>query len=103
MEISIFQWLHMTMLIADLVGIHILQIISRMIDPKQLGLNRDDGFIVIHNSNCPISSFIHEKHLNFSNNTFNFNHNHNESPIYINVSPTILTKLLDIFQPLSIL
>lgn len=39
--------------ITDLVGIYISDTLSRIIDPKQMGLYRDDGLIYIPNSNGP--------------------------------------------------
>lgn len=42
--------------LADLVGMYIPYILSRIIDLKQMGLYRDDGFIFISNSNGPLSS-----------------------------------------------
>ena len=47
--------------IADLVGLYILNILTRIISPEQLGLYHDDGLIYISNSNGPISSNIQKK------------------------------------------
>ena len=44
--------------IADLVGLYILNILTRIISPEQLGLYYDDGLIYIPNSNGPICSNI---------------------------------------------
>ena len=47
--------------IADLVGLYILNILTRIISPELLGLYRDDGLIYIPNSNGPISSSIQKR------------------------------------------
>ena len=47
--------------IADLVGLFILNILTKIITPEQLGLYHDDGLIYIPNSNGPISSSIQKK------------------------------------------
>ena len=44
--------------IADLVGLYILNILTRIISHEQLGLYYDDGLIYIPNSNGPICSNI---------------------------------------------
>ena len=45
-------------LIADLVGLYILDILSWIVSPEQMGLYHDDGIIYIPNSNGPNSSRI---------------------------------------------
>ena len=54
--------MHMTAQITDLVGIYIyiyiLDTLSRIIDPKQIGLYGDDGLIFIPESNGPKTSRI---------------------------------------------
>lgn len=47
--------------IADLVGIYILDTLSKITDPKQVRLYRDDGLIFIPDSNGPLSSRIQKK------------------------------------------
>ena len=47
--------------ITELVGLYILNILTRIISPEQLGLYCDDGLIYIPNSNGPISSSIQKK------------------------------------------
>ena len=47
--------------IADLIGIYILDTLGRIIDPKQVGLCRDDGLIFIPDSNGPKILKIHKK------------------------------------------
>ena len=47
--------------IADLIGLYILNILTRIISPEQLGLYYADGLIYIPNSNGPISSNIQKK------------------------------------------
>ena len=47
--------------IADLAGLYILNILTRIISPEQLGLYHDDSLIYIPNSNGPISSSIQKK------------------------------------------
>ena len=42
--------------IADLVGLYILNMLTRIISPQQLGLYHDDGLLYIPNSNGPLSS-----------------------------------------------
>ena len=47
--------------IADLVGLYILDILSRIVSPEQMGLYYFDGLIYISNSNGPNSSRIQKK------------------------------------------
>ena len=47
--------------IADLVGLYILDILTRIISPQQVGLYRDDGLLYIPNSNGPLSSSIQKR------------------------------------------
>ena len=47
--------------IADLVGLYILDILTRIISPQQVGIYRDDGLLYIPNSNGPLSSSIQKK------------------------------------------
>ena len=47
--------------IADLVGLYILNVFTRIISPEQLGLYHDDGLIYFPKSNGPISSSIQKK------------------------------------------
>ena len=44
--------------IADLVGLYILNMLARIINPQQVGLYRDDGLLYIPNSDGPLSSSI---------------------------------------------
>ena len=50
---------------ADLVGLYILNILTRIISPEQLELYHDNGLIYIPNSNGPISSNIQKKISSF--------------------------------------
>ena len=45
----------------DLVGLYVLNILTRIFSPEQLGLYHNDGLIYIPNSNGPISSSIQKK------------------------------------------
>ena len=56
-------WVHMTAQFADLVGIYILDILRRIIDPKQISLFRYDGLIFIPESNGLKTSRIQKKIL----------------------------------------
>ena len=47
--------------IADLVGLYILDVLTRIISPLQVGLYRDDGLLYIPNSNGPLSSSIQKR------------------------------------------
>ena len=47
--------------IADLVGLYILDILTRIISPQQVGIYRDDGLLYIPNSNGPLSSSIQKR------------------------------------------
>ena len=47
--------------IADLVGLYILNMITRIISPQQVGLYHDDGLLYIPNSNGPLSSSIQKR------------------------------------------
>lgn len=47
--------------VADLVCIYILDTLSRIVNPKQIGLYRDDGLLFISNSNGPLTSKIQMK------------------------------------------
>ena len=47
--------------IADLVGLYILDILTRTISPQQVGLYRYDGLLYIPNSNGPLSSSIQKR------------------------------------------
>ena len=47
--------------IADLVGLYILDILTRIISPQEVGLYRDDGLLYIPNSNGPLSSSIQKR------------------------------------------
>ena len=47
--------------IADLVGLYILNMLTRIISPQQLGLYCDDGLLYIPNSNGPLSSSIQKR------------------------------------------
>ena len=47
--------------IADLVGLYILDMLTRIISPQQVGLYRDDGLLYIPNSNGPLSSSIQKR------------------------------------------
>ena len=47
--------------IADLVGLYILNMLTRIISHQQAGLYHDDGLIYIPNSNGPLSSSIQKK------------------------------------------
>ena len=44
--------------IADLVGLYILNMLTRIISPQQLGLYHNDGLLYIPNSNGPLCSSI---------------------------------------------
>ena len=44
--------------IADLVGLYILDTLSRVVSPGQIGLYHDDELIYIRNSDGPNSSHI---------------------------------------------
>ena len=44
--------------IADLEGLYILDILTRIISPEQIGLYHNDGLIYIPNSNGPNSSSV---------------------------------------------
>ena len=98
--------------VADLVGIYILDTLSRIVDIKQIGLYRDDGLIYIPDSNGPKTSRIQKKiirafkllglkieitsnlkivnfldvTLDISNNKFKPFHKENQTPTYINVN-----------------
>lgn len=95
--------------IVDLVGIYILNTLSRIISYNQVGLYRDDRLIVIPNNNGPLSFKLQKKiikifqflgfNINISSNlkivnfldvTFNLSndifkpfHKQNQTPIYI--------------------
>ena len=47
--------------IADLISIYILDTLSRIMDPKQVDLYREDGLIFIPDSNGSKTSKIHKK------------------------------------------
>ncbi len=47
--------------IADLVGLYILNMLTRIISPLQVGLYWDDGLLYIPNSNGPLSSSIQKR------------------------------------------
>lgn len=47
--------------IADVVGIYILDTLSRIVNLNQVGLYRDDGLIFVPSSNGPITSSLHKK------------------------------------------
>ena len=47
--------------IADLVGLYILNMLTRIISHQQTGLYHDDGLIYIPNSNGPLSSSIQKR------------------------------------------
>ena len=47
--------------IADLVGLYILNMLTRIISPQQLGLYHEDGLLYIPNSNGPLSSSIQKR------------------------------------------
>ena len=47
--------------IADLVGLYILNMLTRIISPQQVGLYHDDGLLYIPNSNGPLCSSIHKR------------------------------------------
>ena len=47
--------------ITDLVGLYILDVLSRIVSPEQMGLYYNEGLIYIPNSNGPISSRIQKK------------------------------------------
>ena len=47
--------------IADLVGLYILNMLTRIISHQQAGLYHDDGLIYIPNSNGPLSSSIQKR------------------------------------------
>ena len=89
-----FPWVRLTARIADLVGIYILDTLSRIVQPSQIGLYRDDGILVIPDSNGPMASSIqkritrafkllgfkidilaNQKIVNFLDVTFNLNNN----------------------------
>lgn len=40
--------------VADLLGLYILEILSRIIDTKHIGLYRDNGLVYILNRNRPL-------------------------------------------------
>lgn len=97
--------------IADLIAIYTLDILSRFLNPQNVGLYRDDGLIVIPNTNGPLTSQLQKKIIkafkflgfkieissnlkivNFLDVTFNLNNNtykpfqkENQSPIYTNI------------------
>lgn len=52
--------------VANIVGIYILEILSRIIDPKQISLYRDDRLIYIPNSNGPLTMKLQKKLLELS-------------------------------------
>ena len=54
-------WSYDSSQIADLVGLYILNILTRIIGPEQLCLYHHDGLIYIPNNNGPISSSIQKK------------------------------------------
>ena len=86
--------------IADLVGLYILDILTRIISPEQIGLYNDHGLIYIPNSNGPNSSSIQKKiilsnnkivnfldvTLDLSNNTYKPFIKTDQYPSYINVN-----------------
>ena len=47
--------------IADLVGLYILDMLTRIISPQQLGLYHDDSLLYIPNSNGPLCSSIQKR------------------------------------------
>ena len=47
--------------IADLVGLYILNMLTRIISPHQLGLYHNDGLLYIPNSNGPLCSSIQKR------------------------------------------
>ena len=47
--------------VADFVGIYILDALSRVFDPTLMGLYRDDGLMVIPESNGPKTNGLHKK------------------------------------------
>ena len=47
--------------VADLVGLYILNILTRIISPQQLGLYRNDVLLYIPNSNGPLCSSIQKR------------------------------------------
>lgn len=97
--------------IADVVGIYILDTLSRIVNLNQVGLYRDDGLIFVPSSNGPITSSLHKKvvrafkylglkieissnlkivnfldiTLNLSNDTFRPFHKLDQTPLYINI------------------
>ena len=98
--------------IADLVGLYILDILTRIISPQQVGIYRDDGLLYIPNSNGPLSSSIQKRiirafkflgfkieissnikianfldvTLDLSNNSYKHFIKPNQNPSYINVN-----------------
>ena len=48
-------------LIADLIGIYILETLGRIVNLEQMGPYRDDGIIFIPSSNVPETSKVHDK------------------------------------------
>ena len=98
--------------IADLVGLYILNMLTRIISPQQVGLYRDDGLLYIPNSNGPLSSSIQKRiirafkflgfkieissnikianfldvTLDLSNNSYKPSIKPNQNPSYINVN-----------------
>ena len=49
--------------IADLVGLHILNVLNRFINSDHIALYRDDGLMYIPNSNGPNTSSLQKKLL----------------------------------------
>ena len=49
--------------ITDLVGLYILHVLNRIINPDHVGLYRDDGLMYIPNSNGPNTSSIQKKKI----------------------------------------
>ena len=98
--------------IADLVGLYILDMLTRIISYQQAGLYRNDGLIYIPNSNGPLSSSIQKRiirafkflgfrieissnikivnfldvTLDLSNNSYKPFIKNNQNPTYINVN-----------------
>ena len=117
--------------IADLVGLYILDMLTRIISPQQLGLYHDDGLLYIPNSNGPLSSSIQKRilrafkflgfrieissnikivnfldvTLDLSNNSYKPFIKSNQNPSYINVNsnhPNNITKQIPIAVNLRI-
>ena len=109
--------------VSDLIGLYILNTLSRFIDKKDIGLYRDDGLMIVRESNGPKTNRIHKKiarafkslgfkveiksnlkivdfldlTLNLNNKTFKPFLKEGQTPLYINIKsnhpPNILKQI----------